>query len=88
MRLISSLDDLFSITLLNVFLALAFFSVPNDKPGVLAAFFIVTAFFLVYVPFSKISHYLLWPFTRYYLGWHWGHRGVYPKVNQELRIKN
>jgi len=81
MRVISSPDDLFSITLLNVFLALAFFSVPNDKPGVLVVFFIVTAFFLVYVPFSKISHYLLWPFTRYYLGWHWGHRGVYPKVN-------
>jgi hypothetical protein len=30
------------------------------------------------VPFSKISHYLYYPFTRYYLGKSLGYRGVYP----------
>jgi hypothetical protein len=30
------------------------------------------------VPFSKISHYLYYPFTRYYLGKTLGRRGVYP----------
>jgi hypothetical protein len=32
----------------------------------------------VYVPFSKISHYLYYPFTRYYFGKSMGYRGVYP----------
>jgi hypothetical protein len=44
----------------------------------LIAFFGLTAFFLVYVPFSKISHYVYWPFIRYYVGKHLGHRGAYP----------
>ena len=44
-------------------------------------FFLLTAFFLIYVPFSKISHYLYYPFTRYWLGKTLGHRGSLP-VNQ------
>jgi hypothetical protein len=42
------------------------------------AFFILTAFFLVVVPFSKISHYLYYPFTRIILGRTLGRRGVLP----------
>ena len=42
------------------------------------AYFIMTAFFLMYVPFSKISHYVYYPFTRYYFGKTMGYRGVYP----------
>ena len=42
------------------------------------AYFFLTAFFLIYVPFSKISHYLYYPFTRYYLGKSLGRRGVFP----------
>ena len=38
----------------------------------------LTSFFLLYVPFSKISHYIYWPFIRFYIGKHFGHRGVYP----------
>jgi hypothetical protein len=41
-------------------------------------YFVLTAFFLIYVPFSKISHYLYYPFTRYYFGKTMGHRGIYP----------
>ena len=37
-----------------------------------------TSFFLIYVPFSKISHYLYYPFTRYWLGKTLGHRGSMP----------
>jgi hypothetical protein len=44
----------------------------------LMLYFILTAFFLIYVPFSKISHYLYYPFTRFYFGRTMGHRGVYP----------
>ena len=46
--------------------------------GVLLTYFLLTAFFLVYVPFSKISHYLYYPFTRYWLGRSLGYRGVFP----------
>lgn len=81
MRAISSPDDHFSLWLLTVWFGLAFFAVPNDPSsgeGLLLAYFVLTAFFLVYVPFSKISHYLYYPFTRYYLGRSLGRRGVYP----------
>ena len=70
-----------SLALLTVWFASAFFAVPNDisgGEGPMLTYFLLTAFFLVYVPFSKISHYLYYPFTRYYLGRSLGHRGVYP----------
>jgi hypothetical protein len=81
MRAISSPDDYFSLTLLTVWFLFAFLAVPNETAGgegPLLTYFLLTAFFLVYVPFSKISHYLYYPFTRYYLGKSLGHRGVYP----------
>ncbi len=81
MRAISSPDDYFSLTLLTVWFFFAVLAVPNQATNGewhLLAFFILTAFFLVYVPFSKISHYLYYPFTRYYFGKSMGYRGVYP----------
>jgi len=80
-RAISSPDDFFAVFLLTVWFFFAALSVPNDVSGVegiLLTYFWLTAFFLVYVPFSKISHYLYYPFTRYYLGKSLGYRGVYP----------
>jgi len=81
MRAISSPDDYFSLVLLTVWFFFATLAAPNSTAngeGVLLTFFIMTAFFLIYVPFSKISHYLYYPFTRYYLGKTFGRRGVYP----------
>ncbi|MBI4677129.1 MAG: hypothetical protein HY748_06060 [Elusimicrobia bacterium] len=81
MRLISTPDDYFSLALLTVWFPFAFLAAPNDRgggEGVLLTFFFLTAFFLVYVPFSKISHYLYYPFTRFWLGRTMGHRGVFP----------
>lgn len=80
-RSISTPDDYFSLMLLTVWFGFAFFAVPNSTANGewhLITYFVMTAFFLVYVPFSKISHYLYYPFTRYYLGKTMGHRGVYP----------
>ncbi|MDH4028790.1 MAG: hypothetical protein OEU95_08165, partial [Nitrospirota bacterium] len=80
-RAISSPDDYFSLLLLTVWLAFAFMAAPNDLSkgeGTLLTYFILTGFFLLYVPFSKISHYIYYPFTRFYLGKHFGRRGVYP----------
>jgi nitrate reductase gamma subunit len=81
MRAISSPDDYFSLILLTVWFFFAALAVPNNYrngEGVLLTYFMLTAFFLIYVPFSKISHYLYYPFTRYYLGKTLGHRGSYP----------
>lgn len=80
-RAISSPDDYFSLILLTVWFAFAFLSVPNSTLNGewhILTYFIVTAFFLVYVPFSKISHYIYYPFTRHYLGKSLGRRGVFP----------
>ncbi len=83
MRAISSPDDYFSLLLLSVWFLSAVLAAPNpDQTAAgkccLVGFFILTAFFLIYVPFSKISHYLYYPFTRYYFGKSMGYRGVFP----------
>ena len=81
MRAFSSPDDYFSISLLIVWLAFSFLAAPNrpeEGEGALLAYFLLTAFFLVYVPFSKISHYIYYPFARWYLGRTLGYRGVLP----------
>jgi len=80
-RAISSPDDYFSLLLLTVWFFFAFLAAPNRTDWgewQLLTFFLLTAFFLVYVPFSKISHYLYYPFTRYFFGKSMGYRGVYP----------
>jgi len=80
-RAISSPDDHFSLILLTSWFAFAFLAAPNDisgGEGVMLTYFLLTAFFLIYVPFSKISHYLYYPFTRTYLGRTFGRRGVFP----------
>jgi nitrate reductase gamma subunit len=89
-RAISSPDDYFSLTLLTVWFAFSFLAAPNNiagGEGPVLTYFLLTAFFLVYVPFSKISHYLYYPFTRYFLGKTMGRRGVFPagRVSQPVR---
>jgi nitrate reductase gamma subunit len=80
-RAISTPDDIFSIAMLTVCFAFAFMAAPNNRHETefwLLGYFLIIAFFLFYVPFSKISHYIFYPFTRWYLGKTLGHRGVYP----------
>jgi nitrate reductase gamma subunit len=81
LRTISTPDDYFSLSLLTVWFFFATLAVPNRADAgetVLLVYFFLTAFFLLYVPFSKISHYLYYPFTRFYLGRTLAHRGVFP----------
>jgi nitrate reductase gamma subunit len=81
MRAISTPDDYFSLCLLTLWFAFGVLAAPNDissGEGIMLTFFLLTAFFLIYVPFSKIGHYLYYPITRYYLGRSLGYRGVYP----------
>ena len=83
MRAISSPDDYFSLALLCVWMVSSFLAAPNTRalsetPALV--YFFLTAFFLIYVPFSKISHYIYYPFARYYLGKTLGYRGSYPAL--------
>jgi hypothetical protein len=84
-RLISTADDYFSLALMIVYFAAAVLAIPNNyerQEWPLILFFSLTAFFLVYVPFSKIGHYLYYPFTRYFLGKMMRHRGVMASSDQ------
>ena len=76
LRNISTPDDYFSISLLNIYLALALLAIFITSEWLLILFFVVTAFFLLYVPWSKISHYLYILFSRFYFGFYFGRRGV------------
>jgi len=87
MRLISTPDDYFSLIMLTVWFAIGaatqaylmgIWGVTSDVFQI--AYLYLTSFFLLYVPFSKISHYLYYPFTRTYIGRALGHRGSYPVV--------
>jgi nitrate reductase gamma subunit len=85
MRLISSPDDYFSLIMLICWFALGVVTQAHIA-GVerfaseiwLVAYLLLTSFFLLYVPFSKISHYLYYPFSRWWIGKALGHRGSYP----------
>ena len=93
MRLISTPDDWFALFTLSVWfflgvLAQASFIGLLEGPGYLTAYLFATSFFLIYVPFSKISHYLYYPFTRYWIGKTLGHRGSLPVARVGARIRS
>jgi len=83
LRLVSTPDDYFSLLTLTVWFALGVLAVAHisgilESEGYLVAYLFATSFFLIYVPFSKISHYLYYPFTSYWIGRTLGHRGSMP----------
>jgi len=87
MRLISTPDDYFSLVMLTVWFGLGACTQAYligawgmTSETLLIAYLYLTSFFLLYVPFSKISHYLYYPFTRTYIGRALGQRGSYPVV--------
>lgn len=89
-RLISTLDDYASLVLMILFFAAGVLAIPNKyemNEWPLILFFTITAFLLVYVPFSKIGHYLYYPFTRYFLGKTMGHRGTLPRKKLKKQKK-
>ena len=87
MKLISTPDDNFSLFMLTAWFGLGVLTQAHlagvqgfDSVNYLVAYLLLTSFFLIYVPFSKISHYLYYPFTRIWIGRALGHRGSYPIV--------
>jgi len=87
MKLISTPDDYFSLFMLTAWFGLGAVTQAHlagmqgfESVNILVAYLFLTSFFLIYVPFSKISHYLYYPFTRIWIGRALGHRGSYPIV--------
>lgn len=79
MRKISTPDDFFCLLLLSLWMFTGIFCAPLKSETWLFWYYCIASFFLFYVPFSKISHYIYWPFIRFYVGKHFGHRGTFPK---------
>jgi len=85
MKLISTPDDFFSLIMLTTWFGLGAATQAHlmgvagfENVVLLVAYLYLTSFFLLYVPFSKISHYLYYPFTRIWIGRALGHRGSFP----------
>lgn len=89
-RIISSPDDYFAIILMTTFFGVGFVTMSlwlQGKPetGWMWIFFLMTTFFLLYVPFSKISHYVLYPFNRVIFGQIFGGRGVLNRNKTDIK---
>ena len=78
LRYISTFDDYFSLASLEFFLFFGVMVLLYDTPFWRTWYFLITAFFLFYVPFSKISHYIYFFFAHILTGWRYGWRGVFP----------
>jgi len=79
LRIISTPDDYFSLAAMQFFLFFAVMALLFNTPGWRMGYFLITAFFLFYVPFSKISHYIYFFFARFIVGSRYGTKGVIPQ---------
>lgn len=83
-KIISTPDDYFAIILMTTFFGVGFVTMylwmsGSPETPWMWVFFLMTTFFLLYVPFSKISHYVLYPFGRVNYGMVFGGRGILNK---------
>jgi len=74
MRLLSTLDDYFSLALVTLFLAAG--AIAAAIPGFLSAFWIISGITLAYAPFGKIKHFIFFVYERVIIGRFFGRRGV------------
>ena len=76
LRVVSTPDDYFALAGVEVFFFFTFMALVTTARGWMIAYFLTTAAFLFYVPFSKISHYVQWFFSRAFFGLRYGRRGI------------
>lgn len=87
MRTISTPDDFFAISIITIYFPVAIWGLVSDSNWGLIAYFGLTTFLLIYVPWSKVSHYIYMPFTRFYHGFLFGRRGVtVPKLRSTMEV--
>ena len=80
MRQINTTEDYFALAAVEVFLFLAVMALAIDSSLWRTLYFFVTAVFLFYLPFSKISHYIYLLFAGAITGSRYGWRGVRPQL--------
>ena len=76
LRGLSIPDDHFAVWLVTVWMAVAALAVWNE--AFLAAFYILSAITLAYIPLGKIRHCLYFFFSRTFFGRFFGRRAVFP----------
>jgi hypothetical protein len=81
-RLISTPDDYFSLFSVELYFVSAILALIFDTTLLRTIYFFITAGFLFYVPFSKISHYIYFFFAGAFTGGRYGWRGVRPETRQ------
>lgn len=84
LRIISTPDDYFALVSVGVYFVAAMPALLLYTPLARVVYFIITAAFLFYVPFSKISHYVYFLFAGIATGSRYGWRGVRPQVRRAV----
>ncbi|ABB14470.1 MULTISPECIES: hypothetical protein [Carboxydothermus] len=74
MQKLNTPDDYLSVLLVTLFIAGAFGYVLNFQGQ--NWFYFVTGLMFFYLPFSKITHFIYFFFSRYFFGFEFGKRGV------------
>ena len=82
MRLISTPDDYFALASVELFFFTGVMALLIDTSVWRTIYFLITAGFLFYVPFSKISHYVYFFFAAAITGGRYGKRGVRPQAGK------
>ena len=82
LRVISTPDDYFALVSVGAYFISTVVALLMDTPLARTVYFIITAAFLFYVPFSKISHYIYFLFAGMITGSRYGWRGVRPQVRR------
>ncbi|MCX7671417.1 MAG: hypothetical protein N2439_15275 [Anaerolineae bacterium] len=75
LRAISAPDDYFALVYANL-LFITCIPATLRLPVWTQIFFILVAVIIAVVPFTKISHYIYYPFARYFYGAYLGRRGI------------
>jgi MFS family permease len=82
MRLISTPDDYFALVSVEFYFFFAIMALLVNTPLWRTTYFLITAGFLFYVPFSKISHYVYFFFAATITGGRYGWHGVRPQARE------
>ena len=83
LRHISTPDDYFSLLSLQLFFFTGIMALLLNTPFWRTSYYLITAAFLIYVPFSKISHYIYFFFARFLTGKRYGWRGIIPQPSSK-----
>jgi hypothetical protein len=83
-RRLSYPDDYAAVIIVSLFTALTCWWLIT--PAIQPWWYLLSSLMLLYIPFSKIRHFLYFFFTRVFFGDHFGRRGVLPPSHSEVKV--